>query len=60
MRSEEEIRDQLVVLKEISIIVHPSLRTFTEWILEIGDEKEQKMLLEIWKGIYDARMRNKK
>ena len=60
MRSEEEIRDQYVVLKEISIIVHPSLRTFCEWLLEIGDEKEQKMLLEIWKGIYDAHMRNKK
>ena len=60
MRSEEEIKEQLEILKEISIIVHPSLLTFCEWVLEIGDEKKQKVVLEIWKGIYDAHLRNKK
>lgn len=60
MRSEEEIKEQLEILKEISIIVHPSLLTFCEWVLEIGDEKKQKVVLEIWKGIYDAHVRDKK
>ncbi len=60
MRSEEEIKKQLEILKVISVIVHPSLLTFCEWILEKGDEKQQKILLEIWKGIYDAHVRNKK
>ena len=60
MRSEEEIKTKLKILKEISIIIHPSLFTFCEWILEVGDEKEQKMLFDIWQGIYDAHMRGKK
>lgn len=57
MKSEEEIKKQLEILREIKTIVHPSLFIFCEWILEIGDKKEQEFLLSIWKGILDAHRR---
>jgi len=57
MKSEEEVKELYEKLKEIAIITHPSVLHFAEWILEVGDKKEQKMWLEIIDGIVESRRR---
>lgn len=58
MKSQKEIKEFLEKLKEIEVIIHPSVIKFGEWILEEGDPKEIEMWLEIMNGIIDARRRS--
>ncbi len=59
MRSEKEIKEFLEKFKEIEVIINPSVIRFGEWVLEVGDPKEQKMWIEIMNGIIDAHRRKK-
>ena len=60
MKSEKEIREFLEKLREIEIVIHPSVIRFGEWILEIGDKEEQKFWLQIMNGTIEAYRRDKK
>lgn len=57
MRSEKEIREKLDKMKSVNLVVHPSQILFTDWILEQGNEKDQKIYFEILDGIVDAHKR---
>lgn len=59
MKSQQEIKEFVEKLKEIQLVIHPSVIKFGEWVLEEGDPKEQKFWLEIVNGIIESARRNK-
>ena len=60
MKSEKEIREMYDKLKELEpMMANPNLIRLAEWILEIGDKKEQVWWVAIMEGMLDAKRRSK-
>ena len=53
MRSEKEIKEHYEMLLPLKPILHPSLFTSLEWILEIGIKEDQEWLFNFLKQASD-------
>lgn len=46
MKSEKQVREHLEVLRTLKTVVHPSLITFGEWVLDEGNKEDQEWLFK--------------
>jgi len=49
MKTEKQIREHYKMLKPLEIVLHPSLFTTLEWILDEGNKDDQDFLFNMLK-----------